>query len=255
LEEKQQLPSNVTRDWHLFAMDGITYAVSSRDGGVAFYIYNATTLAWQANATLAFPGIMVEDTEFFEIDGERYLAICFEEDNQGVQVRRYNRSTLAWDLHQVLSNAPSSFDVEAWTVDGTHFLGVTSYKLGTLDSGYATKSPIFRWDTTLRLFQPWFNISTNGGSDLEVFRVQGATYVAVAEFSDGGGVRSLDSHIYRMSTGGLTLAQSVPTFGADDWEFFEREGEAYLLVANFMRDNDSSSNNGLARMYRANGCA
>ena len=41
-----------------------------------------------------------------------------------------------------------------------------------------------------------------------------------------------DSEIYRWNGTGFALFQSIPTVGANDWEFFEIAGTAYLAVAN-----------------------
>jgi predicted GIY-YIG superfamily endonuclease len=92
------------------------------------------------------------------------------------------------------------------------------------------------------------DVDTSGAHDWEVFTLDGATYLAVAN-SYNGGTTNIKSRIYRHSaeSGRFELAQEIGRSGAVDWEAFTLNGATYLAVANV---GNSTVRNRKSRIYR-----
>jgi len=76
-------------------------------------------------------------------------------------------------------------------------------------------------------------IPTKGAIDFEHFKIQQYNLLAVANVLDGL-TTMVDSTIYYFDTKTKLFSslQSIPTIGATGWEYFEVNGEHYLVVAN-----------------------
>jgi len=76
-------------------------------------------------------------------------------------------------------------------------------------------------------------IPTKGAIDFEHFKIQQYDLLAVANVLDGL-TTIVDSTIYYFDTKTKLFSslQSIPTIGVTDWEYFEVNGEHYLVVAN-----------------------
>ncbi|MFC2059551.1 CARDB domain-containing protein [Chloroflexota bacterium] len=98
-------------------------------------------------------------------------------------------------------------------------------------------------------FQQFQVIPTNGASSWENFTIDGETYLAVANHSNGS-TNNVDSIIYKWNGVSLAEIQAIPTNGAYDWESFTIGGGTYLAVSN--SSNDSTQNID-SRIYKWNG--
>ena len=80
-------------------------------------------------------------------------------------------------------------------------------------------------------------IPTNGALDWEHFTIDGAHYLAVANYRNGDNYNS-DSVVYvRGVNGQFEEFQRIPTSGAYDWKYFTIDGAHYLAVANHYNGN------------------
>jgi EPTP domain len=72
-----------------------------------------------------------------------------------------------------------------------------------------------------------------GGEDAEFFTIGGEGYLALASLRSGQGPYDLNcaSPIYRWSENGPVPFQTMPTFGAKQWRFFECDGRRFLALA------------------------
>ena len=72
-----------------------------------------------------------------------------------------------------------------------------------------------------------------GGEDIEVFTLDGRQYLAAASLRTGNGPYDLncESPIYRWEHGAWAPIQSIPTFAAKQWRFFEFGGRRFLALA------------------------
>jgi hypothetical protein len=72
-----------------------------------------------------------------------------------------------------------------------------------------------------------------GGEDAEFFTIGGAGYLALASLRSGRGPYDLNcaSAIYRWGASGPVPFQTIPTFAAKQWRFFEFDGRRFLALA------------------------
>jgi uncharacterized protein YukE len=109
-------------------------------------------------------------------------------------------------------------------------------------------SRIYQWNGSS--FVQFQDIPTIGALDWEFFTIGSDHYLAVTNRLNDFNNYNLDSIIYRWNGTSFVQFQSIPTTGANDWEFFTINGTPYLAVANY---RNSSSYNIDSRIYQWNG--
>jgi 6-phosphogluconolactonase (cycloisomerase 2 family) len=170
-----------------------------------------------------------------------------DDSTYNVKSRIYRLSTASgrFELVQEVDTS-GAVDWEAFTLNGTAYLAVANRYDG---SSYNVKSRIYRPHSTISdLFELWQEIDTSGAQDWEVFTLEGAAYLALANYYDGSSF-NVKSCIYRFSalSDQFEVVQEVDTSGATSWEAFALDGATYLAVANM---NDGSTINLKSRIYR-----
>ncbi len=93
------------------------------------------------------------------------------------------------------------------------------------------------------------NIFTHGANDFKAFKIDGETYLAVANFQDNNSTE-IASIIYRWENLEFIPFQEIATMGASDWAFFDIDDNHYLAVANYQNDVSNEVN---SVIYQWNG--
>ena len=146
-------------------------------------------------------------------------------------VYRWDYKSKKFQLHQ---NIPSSQarDVAAFEIAGVQYLAIANHaKVTSGNPAFNTNSVIYKW--TNNRFTEYQQIPTKGAIDIEHFKIQQYDLLAIANVFDGT-TTAVDSVIYFLdpNTKLFRSLQSIPTFGATDWEYLEVNGNYYLVVAN-----------------------
>ena len=141
-------------------------------------------------------------------------------------------------------------DVEHFTIDGTRFLAFANYKSDT--EGYITDSFIYKQNDSTGIFFLYQTLGTHGGIDMEYFKTGDQHYLAVANHYDGTLYRQ-NSVIYQwsLSQEQFVVFQSIETFGAHSFDFFEITNEQFLAISNYY-DGSSHSINSSIYKWKSN---
>ena len=132
-------------------------------------------------------------------------------------------------------------DVEHFTIDGTRFLAFANFKSDT--EGFNTDSFIYKQNDSTGNFFLYQTLGTHGGIDMEYFKTGGQHYLAVANHGDETSYRQ-NSVIYQwsLSQEQFVVFQSIETFGAKSFDFFEITNEQFLAISNYCNDSSKSIN-------------
>ena len=139
----------------------------------------------------------------------------------------------------------SAHAVEHFTINGNLFLAFANYK-SDIAGKYNTDSFIYKFNDSTRKFSPYQNISTNGGQDVEYFKISDEHYLAVANGYKGV-THPLNSVIYRWNGKLFVAFQNLTTQGANDFSFFIIDKELFLAVSNLYDDVTNSINSVIYR--------
>uniref|UniRef100_A0A674F0M0 Thrombospondin type laminin G domain and EAR repeats n=1 Tax=Salmo trutta TaxID=8032 RepID=A0A674F0M0_SALTR len=95
-------------------------------------------------------------------------------------------------------------------------------------------SVIYRWNKKTQRFVHYQALQTHCARDWEAFRIQGHTYLAVANHRQGNTNHTIDSVVYKWDRGTQLFEphQALRTSGAYDWEAFTVGPYHFLAVAN-----------------------
>jgi formylglycine-generating enzyme required for sulfatase activity len=155
-------------------------------------------------------------------------------------VRIYNRALTAPEIQSLFrANGPPFTEIEAistvgatdwerFVIEGETYLALANYYDDT--GSFNVDSKIYKWNGSL--FVEFQTIPTSGALDWESFTLNGDTYLAVANSSNGT-TNLIDSKVYQWNGSVFVEFQSIPTQGGADWEYFSLDGEHYLAIANF----------------------
>ena len=103
--------------------------------------------------------------------------------------------------------------------------------------GVNTDSFTYKQNDSTGIFFLFRTLSTHGGIDMEYFKIGDQHYLAVANFYDGTSYRQ-NSVIYQwsLSQEQFVVFQSIETFGAHSFDFFEITNEQFLAISNYRDD-------------------
>ena len=135
-------------------------------------------------------------------------------------------------------------DVEHFTIDGTRFLAFANFKSDT--EGFNTDSFIYKQNDSTGIFFLYQSLGTHGGIDMEYFKTGDQHYLAVANFQNGNSYRQ-NSVIYQwnLSQEQFVVFQSIETFGARSFDFFEITNEQFLAISNYWDGSSYSTNSSI----------
>ena len=118
-----------------------------------------------------------------------------------------------------------AYDWESFTIDGETYLAVANSYDGS--TGFID-SEIYKWQCDSFVELPSSSIPTAGARDLESFKIDGETYLAVANIWAPSALYKWDE---ASSSFDLDPVQTFSTVRAQDWESFVICGKTYLAVA------------------------
>ena len=141
-------------------------------------------------------------------------------------------------------------DVEHFTIKGNRFLAFANHNSDT--EGLNIDSFIYKQNDSTRIFFLYQTLGTHGGIDMEYFKTGDQHYLAVANFENGTSYR-LNSVIYQWSVSQeqFVVFQSIETFGAHSFDFFEITNEQFLAISNYY-DGSSHSINSSIYKWKSN---
>lgn len=152
--------------------------------------------------------------------------------------------TMSLEVVQEIETS-GAYDWEYFVMNSTTYLAVAnSYN----DTSYSISSRIYSHSAMTNQFEVMQEIDTCGARDWEAFTLNGATYLAVANYQNKT-TTNIKSRIYRYSaiTSRFKVVQEVDTNGARGWEAFTLNGTTCLAVANFY---NGRTYNVTSRIYR-----
>jgi len=131
-------------------------------------------------------------------------------------------------------------------IEGEHYLAVANNK----HNSFIVNSEIYKWNGVS--FVSYQIIPTQGAFDWEYFNINEDSFLVVANYRSGSGEDyNLNSQIFKWNSinDSFELFQEIATNGATDWDFFEIDGDFYLVVANAY---SGASYNIKSRVYKWN---
>ena len=139
-------------------------------------------------------------------------------------------------------------DVEHFTINGNRFLAFANHNSDT--EGINTDSFIYKQNDSTGIFFLYQTLGTHAGIDMEYFKIGDQHYLAVANFHNGTSYRQ-NSVIYQWSLRQeqFVFFQSIETFGAYSFDFFEITNEQFLAISNYY---DGSSHGINSSIYKWN---
>jgi len=196
---------------------------------VCFVIVNIFSQGYTFNLKQEIFTNGANDTKYFEINGNHYLAIAAFQDNNSVEI---NSTILKWDSDsskflsfQEISTLGAS-DWEFFTIENDYYLAVANYRS---DTSFIENSIIYKWNgNQFIVFQ---TIETQGAYDWEFFEIEDSSFLVIAN-QDNGSSNNINSHIYKWNGMNFEPFQTIPTKGATDWEAFSINENYYLAIAN-----------------------
>ena len=201
------------------------------------------------------PTLGAFDWEYFEMDRVAHLAVANVYDNDSNRVNSviYRHDGTRFVAMQEIPTT-GAFSWEYFEMDGVAHLAVANHA----DIGSTRlNSVIYRFDGNRNRFVSLQEIPTIGGYGWKYFELDGGVaHLAIANHRDNArdDIWNVSSLIYRYDGSSFVPAQEIPTFGATDWEYFELDGIAHLVVANNCDGNFRDTNYRVKSIvYRFNG--
>ena len=254
-------------DWTAFEMSGEHYLAvanaygydgsnpATHTGNVDSVVYKWNGAQFDEITAQRIPTKKARHWEFFEVSGERYLAManneldicCSAATHDGnINSTVYKWNGLRFDPFQSIPTKRAQW-LESFEISGERYFAVANYKDTDIPSDGMTEfdiySIIYKWDVSR--FVEFQSIRTKGAKEWKAFEISGDQYLAVANAKGDSKVYKWDGARFDEST-----AQSIPTDGTGGtWStnslaFFEMSGYQYLGFSNFNMDS---------KLYRWNG--
>jgi hypothetical protein len=186
------------------------------------------------------------DLEYFEINGESFLAIAnyYSSTNgsyhdQVSKIYKFNGSSFS-EINTFNSSGARKW--KYFSVDGQHFLFLVNYYTKTSNS-YDINSKIYKWNGIS--FSHFQNIPTHGGINVACFSHLNKHFLAIANgCSVISGVRNYDTNsaIYQWDGTGFTHYQDITTSFCRHIKPVVHDDIQYLCFANYRTGTNSSYN-------------
>jgi hypothetical protein len=233
--EFQQIPTQGASSVKSFKIAGTTYlAITNRENGstreVNVSIYKYENSAMQFLDFQSIQTIGASDVEYFDIDGQYFLAISCAGMNS--LIYKWNGSEFIY-----FQPIPSlgAYGVHSFKINGESFLAVADAASNYFSNPqHNINSKIYKWNGTS--FSEFQSIATNSAYDWESFSVNGKTYLIVANYFNNS-TRLIQSKLYEFNGSSFEEKQLIPTIGAFDWESFSINNQIFLAVANHGNDS------------------
>jgi hypothetical protein len=121
-------------------------------------------------------------------------------------------------------------DVEAFHLDGRHFVAVASIRTGSGPYDFHTTSPIF--EVTANGFERVQSFDTIAAKQWRAFEAGGESFLALAQGHPAAGGRST---VYRWDSGSFVPFQEFESAAGYNFASFEIDGATYLAYADHAR--------------------
>ncbi|XP_046872229.1 thrombospondin-type laminin G domain and EAR repeat-containing protein-like isoform X2 [Hypomesus transpacificus] len=236
----QSLQTHCARDWEAFHINKHTYltVANHRQGDnnhtidSVVYRWNPGTKSFQVHQMLRTSGAY--DWEFFSVGPYHFLVVANAFDGVTTHVDSviYVWLNGSFRVFQTIKTFCAT-DWEMFQIGSRVFLIVANgHRLhGNGPSRYAINSTIYELDVNAQLFIRFQDIVTYSAVDWEFFTLGEESFLVVANSFDGQSY-SLNSVLYRwQGYEGFVPVHRLPTIGCSDWEFFNFEGESYLIYS------------------------
>lgn len=257
--EYQRLETKGAQDCKHFIADGHHHlAVANLGSESSNKAVHSEVYRWDSNTGLfkqfvSLPPGKTRECEFFCISPtDCFLAVAKYSNGTTILtesvIYQYHQGT--FHQHQEIPTQ-GGYDVKYFEVNGKHFLAVANAFNGKTTH---VNSNIYKWDERSKRFLHHQAVPTVGATDWEFFQVNGNSYLAVANSFNhrpnspvDEKQHEVDSVIYKFDTnsGLFVVFQSLTTYSASKWLYFEVCGDSYLAVANSYdedREHDVRSN-------------
>lgn len=222
----QEIPSFAAKQWHHFSFEGRHFLGLAQGvtvpGAEARHPRESCILEWNGSRFVDFQtleGRWGYNWEFFELDGERFLA--YADHTSASRLYRWDgeRFGACQDFSEQGGRAFLFFaaDRGAWLA----FANITG------------ESILYRWDGSR--FAPHQSLGGPGGREFELIRAGSGLHLVRVCFIQGTPAApktDLMSQIYRWEQGRFATIQEFPTFGGTAAAAFARDGGHFLAVAN-----------------------
>jgi hypothetical protein len=222
----QEIPTFAAKQWHHFSFDGRHFLALAQGvtipGAEARHPRQSCIFQWDGTRFVEFQtleGRWGYNWEFFELQGERFLA--YADHTSASSLYRWNgeRFTLFQDFAALGGRAFLFFEADrsAWLA----FANISGESL------------LYRWDgNQFALHQ---SLGGPGGREFELLRADSALYLVRICFIEGTPAApktDLMSQIFRWEQGRFARIHEFATFGGTDAAAFEVDGERFLAVSN-----------------------
>jgi EPTP domain len=222
----QEVPTFAAKQWHFFSFAGRFFLALAQGvtiaGAEARHPRQSCIFEWDGTRFVEFQtleGRWGYNWDFFELDGERFLAYA---DHTSVSsLYRWNGERFA-EFQGFAEQGGRAFLF--FEVDQSAWLAFANI---------AGESLLYRWDgSQFALHQ---GLGGPGGREFELIRTASTLYLVRICFIEGTPAApktDLMSQIFRWEQGHFARVYEFPTFGGTDAAAFEVEGARFLAVSN-----------------------
>ena len=225
-----------------FEIDGSFYVmvVSYNDGskhGIDSIIYRFDGNALEIYQSVATNG--ARDAKYFEINGQRYLAIAQYYGDRTSLGYGVNSQILKWrnKRFEHIQSLPTkgAYSVAHFNIENDTFIAFANL----YDNSHSVNSHVYKWISgQFVLFQ---SIPSLGAISIKYFQIGNLQFIVIAHHYTGS-TYNTDSKIYLWSGAQFEIFQSISTFGAYDVETFTSNQFTFILFANNYNQNTKSNN-------------
>lgn len=124
--------------------------------------------------------------------------------------------------------------VDFFTIGGDSYVAVAnggSFNFQTFSTTKIGNSYIYKWNGTT--FNNVQSIPTIGAFNMKPFSIGAEYFLAIANYTDDANIHNQNSPIYKWDGTKFALLESIPTFGATEWEPINIGTNFYLAVSNY----------------------
>ena len=224
--EFQSVPGLVAKQWRHFCFDGRFFLALALgivgDNVDAHYPRHSCIFEWNGSRFLEFQifdGRWGYDWEYFELEGNRFLA--YADHHDGSFIYRWNGEK--FEYFQFLAQRGGR-TFKFFEADGNAYLAFANI-LGD--------SALCRWNG--KTFSQHQVLPGAAGRGFAVVISRKDTYLIRINFIEGTPAlpkTDLRSQVYRLEDGRLRMVQEFPTNGGTDAAVFEVDGKTFVAVSN-----------------------
>ena len=224
----QTLDTSGALDVEYFAISGEHFLVVANEFDGKSIKQGSVLYRWEAGTFKEIQHIPNNDvvyTHCFTIDTRTFMSVTNSDSNQ-VSIYKWKNEKFGNKTQDIAIKEP--LRCSTFTISNSTYIAC-----GSLVDFNATT--VLKWSGNR--FQP-FQVPPSSYVEgrLHTFKANGILYLAIPNFEPPmfSGKTDTDSYIYRWDGTKFVHHQSIPTYGAADWDSFTTsDGQVFLVVANF----------------------